>query len=106
MRVSPDHHTIREIRPARGLTLMNLASPKENKMIKQFKTVVEKHSDGYVANPLNLKGVVVGQGESYEEALTDVRSAITFHIETFGSEVLATASGPSSSAMNIRWPGK
>jgi len=62
----------------------------ENKMIKQFKIVVEKHSDGYFAYPLNLKGVVVGQGDSYEEALADVRSAITFHIETFGPEVLAT----------------
>jgi predicted RNase H-like HicB family nuclease len=35
-----------------------------------------------------LKGVVVGQGDSYEEALTDVKSAIRFHIETFGIDVL------------------
>lgn len=54
------------------------------------KIIVEKHPDGYVAYPLGLKGVVVGQGESYEEALTDVRSAIRFHIETFGEEVLQT----------------
>lgn len=59
-------------------------------MIRQFKIVVEKHTDGYVAYPLNLRGVVVGQGDSYEEALTDVKSAITFHIETFGPEVLAS----------------
>ena len=56
-------------------------------MVK-FKIVVEKNSDGYVAYPLGLKGVVVGQGESYEEALTDVKSAIRFHIDTFGKEVL------------------
>ncbi len=31
---------------------------------------------------------MVGQGDSYEEALADVRSAIRFHIETFGEEVL------------------
>jgi predicted RNase H-like HicB family nuclease len=49
---------------------------------------VEKHSDGYVAYPLGLKGVVVGQGDSYEEALSDVKSAIRFHIETFGEEAL------------------
>jgi predicted RNase H-like HicB family nuclease len=52
------------------------------------KVIVEKHSDGYVAYPLGLKGVVVGQGDTYEEALADVRSAIRFHIETFGEEVL------------------
>ena len=57
-------------------------------MTKQFKVVVEKHPDGYVAYPLGLKGVVVGQGECYEEALADVKSAIAFHIETFGLDVL------------------
>lgn len=54
----------------------------------KVKLIVEKHSDGYVAYPLGLKGVVVGQGETYEEALADVTSAIRFHIETFGKEVL------------------
>ncbi|MDY0020557.1 MAG: type II toxin-antitoxin system HicB family antitoxin [Anaerolineae bacterium] len=57
-------------------------------MERQFKVVVEKHSDGYVAYPLGLKGVVVGEGDTYEEALADAKSAIAFHIETFGSEVL------------------
>ncbi|MFQ5824577.1 MAG: type II toxin-antitoxin system HicB family antitoxin [bacterium] len=55
--------------------------------MRQFKIIVEKHPDGYVAYPLRLKGVVVGQGGSYEEALSDVKSAIRFHIETFGEEV-------------------
>jgi len=57
-------------------------------IMKQFKIVVEKHPDGYVAYPLGLKGVVVGQGNTYEEALADVKSAIHFHIETFGKKVL------------------
>ena len=57
-------------------------------MARQVKVIVEKHSDGCVAYPLGLKGVVVGEGESYEEALADVKSAIRFHIETFGDEVL------------------
>ena len=56
-------------------------------MVKQFKIIVEKHPDGYVAYPLGLKGVVVGEGDTYEEALTDVKSAIKFHIETFGPEI-------------------
>ena len=54
--------------------------------MKQFKIVVEKHPDTYVAYPLGLKGVVIGQGDSYESALEDVKSAIKFHIETFGIE--------------------
>ncbi len=54
----------------------------------QLKIIVEKHPDGYVAYPLGLKGVALGQGDTYEEALADVKSAITFHIETFGPEVL------------------
>ena len=57
-------------------------------MLKQIKIIVEKHVDGYVAYPLGLKGVVIGQGDSYEDALLDVKSAIVFHIETFGDEVL------------------
>ncbi|HHN65151.1 MAG TPA: type II toxin-antitoxin system HicB family antitoxin [Nitrospirae bacterium] len=57
-------------------------------MRKQYKIIVEKHPDGYVAYPLGIKGVIVGQGDTYEEALADVKSAIKFHIETFGEEVL------------------
>ncbi|HEV2801047.1 MAG TPA: hypothetical protein VGW12_11150 [Pyrinomonadaceae bacterium] len=55
--------------------------------MKSLKILIEKHADGYVAYPLGLKGVVVGEGDSYEEALADVKSAIRFHIETFGAEV-------------------
>ena len=55
--------------------------------MKKYKIIVEKHSDGYVAYPLGLKGVVVGQGDTYEEALSDVKSAIRFHIESFGEDV-------------------
>jgi len=51
-----------------------------------LKFVVEKHGDGYVAYPLGLRGVVVGQGDSYEAALADAKSAANFHIQTFGAE--------------------
>ena len=57
-------------------------------MVHQFKIIVEKHVDGYVAYPLGLKGIVVGEGNTYEEALADVKSAIAFHVETFGAGVL------------------
>src|SRR2546429_6666356 len=53
-----------------------------------MKIVIEKHSDSYVAYPLGLKGVVVGQGDTYDQALADVKSAIQFHIETFGKDVM------------------
>ena len=53
-----------------------------------MKVVIEQHADGFVAYPLGLKGVVVGQGNTYDAALADVKSAIAFHIETFGREVL------------------
>jgi predicted RNase H-like HicB family nuclease len=56
--------------------------------MRHFKVVVEKHPDGYIAYPLGLKGVVVAEGDTYEEALADVKSAIKFHIETFGDEAL------------------
>lgn len=59
---------------------------------KRIKLVIEKHEDGYVAYPLGLKGVVVAHGDSYEKALAEVRSAVRFHLETFGSEVLDEAS--------------
>jgi predicted RNase H-like HicB family nuclease len=56
--------------------------------VRQIKIVVEKHPDGYVAYPLGIKGVVVGEGDTYEEALKDVRSALAFHLETFGPDSL------------------
>ena len=59
-------------------------------MTRDVKIIIEKHCDGYVAYPLGLKGAVIGAGDTYEEALADVKSAIRFHIETFGAEVLDT----------------
>ncbi len=55
---------------------------------KALKIIVEKHLDGYVAYPLGLKGAVVGEGKTYEKAVSDVKSAICFHIDTFGKQAL------------------
>ena len=49
-----------------------------------LKIIVEQHPDGFVAYPVGLRGIIVGQGETRQEALSDVTSAIEFHIETFG----------------------
>ena len=54
-----------------------------------IKYIVERHSNGYIAYPLGILGVVAGQGKTYEEALDDAKSALKFHIETFGKEVLS-----------------
>ena len=62
--------------------------------MQKIKIIVEKHPDGYVAYPLGLKGVVVGEGDSYEAALADVQSAVRFHIETFGKEVFEEEESP------------
>ena len=56
--------------------------------MRQYKIIVEKHPDGYVAYPLGIKGIVVGEGDTYEEALSNVKSAIHFHLDTFGPDVL------------------
>lgn len=52
-----------------------------------IKIIVEEHPDGYVAYPLRIE-VVVGEGDTDEEALADVKSAIRFPIETFGEKCL------------------
>ena len=62
---------------------------REEDILRYFKIIVERYPDGYVGYPLGLKGVVVGQGETFEEALADVKSAVQFHIETFGAEAFA-----------------
>jgi len=60
--------------------------------MRQIKVIVEKHPDGYIAYPLGLKGIIVGEGDTYEAALADVKSAIRFHIDTFGQDVLEAES--------------
>jgi len=63
-------------------------------MKRRFKVVVEKTEDGYLACPLGLRGVVVGDGDTFEEALANVKSAIAFHIQTFGEEALGDHVSP------------
>jgi len=62
--------------------------------MRRIKILIEKHADGYVAYPVGVRGVVVGEGDTCEEALRDVQSALRFHVETFGWEVLEGEEGP------------
>src|SRR5262249_25876683 len=75
-----------DFRERENMTKQN--TKKRSSAPKPYKIIVEKHPDGYVAYPLGLKGVVVGEGDTYDEALADVKSAVRFHLETFGEEVL------------------
>ena len=54
--------------------------------MKSIKIIVEKHSDGYIAYPLGIQGVVVGEGDTYEDALNDVQSAIAFMLKPLGNQ--------------------
>ncbi len=36
--------------------------------MKQFKIIIEKHSDGYVAYPVGVVGAVVGQGDTFRRS--------------------------------------
>ena len=55
-------------------------------MPRRITIIIEHHRDGFVAYPVGLRGVVVGEGDSADTALADVESAIRFHLETFGDE--------------------
>jgi len=43
---------------------VRLAGVKEVEMQRRFKIIVQRSAEGYVAYPLGLKGVVVGDGDS------------------------------------------
>ena len=58
--------------------------------MRYLKIIVERHEDGYVAYPVGLKGTVVGEGDTFDEAVADITSAIKYHIETFGDEEFET----------------
>jgi predicted RNase H-like HicB family nuclease len=55
-------------------------------MLPLFEITIEQHEDGFVAYTQGLNGIVVGEGDTHEEALADIKSAIQFHIETFGNK--------------------
>ncbi len=61
----------------------------------RIKIIVEEHPDVFVAYPLGgIKGAVVGQGNTLDEAVNDLLSAIRAHIETFGPDVLKADDEP------------
>jgi len=61
---------------------------------RSVKIVIEKHPEGYMAYALGLKGMVLGQGDTYEDTITDIRAAIRAHIETYGKDAFPDNRSP------------
>ena len=40
--------------------------------MRSLKIIIERHDDGYVAYPLGLRGVVVGEGDTFDEAIQNI----------------------------------
>jgi hypothetical protein len=56
--------------------------------------MVVSHRGSYTSYPLGVEGIVVGQGDTFEEALESAKSATLFHIESFGLEHLLSTESP------------
>ena len=53
---------------------------KKVEQVYRFPVVIERDSDGYFATCPDLQGCY-SQGETYEEALANITSAIKLHVE-------------------------
>ena len=67
---------------------------KKKKQLHQIKYIVEKHPDTYIAYPLGIKGACVSQGDTYDEALAEVKVMLKGMIETFGSDIIDDVDDP------------
>lgn len=56
-------------------------------MSQAIKIIIEKRPDECRLSTWH-QGVIVGQGDCYDETLSDVKSAIVCHLETFGPDFL------------------
>jgi len=55
--------------------------------MKSIKIATEHHNDGYIGYSLGFtKGAVVGQGDTYSDALKDTEDAIALFIEQYGRD--------------------
>ena len=54
-----------------------------------MKFIVEQHRDAFIAYPLGRADVVIGEADTRDGALSNVKSAVRFHRDTFGPQVIA-----------------
>jgi predicted RNase H-like HicB family nuclease len=54
--------------------------------LKSINVIIEKHPEGYVAYLLGLSGVLLSKGNTYQEALENIKFTIKFHLENFRKE--------------------
>lgn len=72
-----------------NILYLTLMKQQKGNAMQTVKIVLEKLIDGFVAYPLGIPGIIVGEGDTYEEALNNVKSAIQFHIASFGRDSFA-----------------
>ncbi|WP_256664170.1 hypothetical protein [Methanospirillum purgamenti] len=41
--------------------------------MNQYKIFVEQNHDCFIAYPVGKKGIIIGQGDTYQEALDDIK---------------------------------
>lgn len=57
-------------------------------MFSDYKIIIEKHSNGYVAYPMGGPGILVAHGDTHEEAKESVLQAMRDHVELYGTDSL------------------
>ena len=53
---------------------------------KRFAVQLKQAEDGWLAYPEAINGVVIGQGDTASETLEDLRSALSFQLDTFAPD--------------------
>jgi hypothetical protein len=59
-----------------------------------IKLIVERHPDTYIAYPLGIVGACVSQGDTYEEALAEVKVMLKELVDIYGEELFDDNENP------------
>ena len=74
--------------------------------MRQVKIVIERFPDGYVGYPLGFsRGAIVGQGDTYTEALRDTENAVAVFIRHYGADLFWQHKEAVSPERHWRSPG-
>ena len=50
--------------------------------MKQIKIIFEKHPDACIAYPIGLKGVIIGEGNTYEEVIANLQTFKHYNLKS------------------------